>query len=51
MLDRAGPDIQLWNRNGDKLSVIDTPTSVHHIFQPPSSTISDEEKNIFLRSD
>lgn len=47
MLDRAGRDIQLWNRNGDKLSVIDTPTSVHHIFQPPVTTMSEDEKNVF----
>ncbi len=36
MLDRAERQIQLWNRKGKLLSVIDTPTSVHHIFQAPS---------------
>lgn len=36
MLDRAGRQIQLWNRNEELLSTIDTPTSVHHIFQAPS---------------
>jgi len=36
MLDRAERQIQLWNRKGDLLSFINTPTSVHHIFQAPS---------------
>ena len=36
MLDRAERQIQLWNRQGHLLSVIDTPTSVHHIFKAPS---------------
>jgi hypothetical protein len=36
MLDRAERQIQLWNRKGKLLSTIDTPTSVHHIFQAPS---------------
>lgn len=36
MLDRAERQIQLWNRKGNLLSVIDTPTSVHHIFKAPS---------------
>ena len=36
MLDRAERQIQLWNRQGRLLSVIDTPTSVHHIFKAPS---------------
>jgi hypothetical protein len=35
MLDRAARQIQLWNRNGDLLSVLSAPTSVHHIFQSP----------------
>jgi hypothetical protein len=47
MLDRAARQIQLWNRNGDMLSVIDTPTSVHHIFQPPASTMALEDKSTF----
>jgi len=47
MLDRAAREIQLWNRNGDKLSILNTPTSVHHIFQPPASTMVLEDKNIF----
>jgi 6-phosphogluconolactonase (cycloisomerase 2 family) len=36
MLDRAERQIQLWSRRGGLLSVINTPTSVHHIFQSPS---------------
>jgi DNA-binding beta-propeller fold protein YncE len=47
MLDRASRQIQLWNRDGTMLSVIDAPTSIHHIFQPPASTMSDGEQNIF----
>jgi DNA-binding beta-propeller fold protein YncE len=35
MLDRAGRQIQLWSRNHGLISVLDTPTSVHHIFQSP----------------
>jgi len=47
MLDRASREIQLWNRNGDKLSVLNTSTSVHHIFQPPVSTMAVEDMNVF----
>jgi len=47
MLDRAAREIQLWNRAGDKLSVLNVPTSVHHIFQPPASTMALEDKNVF----
>lgn len=47
MLDRAAREVQLWNRAGDKLSVLNTPTSVHHIFQPPASTMALEDKNVF----
>ena len=47
MLDRAARQIQLWNRDGDMLSVLDTPTSIHHIFQPPASTMTDNERNVF----
>jgi DNA-binding beta-propeller fold protein YncE len=47
MLDRAARQIQLWNRNGELLSSLDTPTSTHHIFQPPLSVIPFEEKNVF----
>lgn len=35
MLDRANRQIQLWDRSGGLLSVLDTPTSVHHIFRAP----------------
>jgi YVTN family beta-propeller protein len=47
MLDRAARQIQLWNRDGQMLSVLDTPTSIHHIFQPPLSTMDTSEKNVF----
>ncbi|MCW9047513.1 MAG: hypothetical protein OQK46_05485 [Gammaproteobacteria bacterium] len=47
MLDRAAREIQLWNRAGDKLSVLNAPTSVHHIFQTPVSTMALEDKNVF----
>ena len=47
MLDRAARQIQLWNRAGQMLSTIDTPTSIHHVFQPPSSTMAFDEKNVF----
>ena len=43
MLDRPERQIQLWNRRGRLISVIDTPSSVHHIFQAPSGTLD----NIF----
>ena len=47
MLDRAARQIQLWNRDGDLLSSIDVPASVHHIFQPPASTMAVEDMNVF----
>ena len=47
MLDRAGRQIQLWNRDGDMLSSLDTVTSIHHIFQPPASTLEFGERNVF----
>ena len=47
MIDRAARQIQLWNRDGQMLSALDTPTSTHHIFQPPLSTMPYEEKNVF----
>jgi hypothetical protein len=47
MLDRAARQIQLWNRDGHMMSVLQTPTSVHHIFQPPASTMSKGEQNVF----
>lgn len=36
MLDRPARQIQLWSRSQGLISVLDTPTSVHHIFQAPS---------------
>lgn len=47
MLDRASRQIQLWNREGRMLSTLDAPTSIHHVFQPPASTLSFDEKNVF----
>jgi hypothetical protein len=47
MLDRAAREIQLWNRDGQLLSTLDVPTSVHHIFQPPASTMGVHEANVF----
>ncbi|MDX2506902.1 MAG: hypothetical protein QNL62_20840 [Gammaproteobacteria bacterium] len=47
MLDRAGRMIQLWNSDGDLLSTLLTPTSVHHLFQPPEDSMDANEKNIF----
>ena len=35
MLDRAHRKIQLWSRHGGRVSTLNTPTSVHHIFQSP----------------
>ncbi|MBE9550203.1 MAG: hypothetical protein IMF09_12430 [Proteobacteria bacterium] len=35
MLDRDEREIQLWDRRGKLLSVLETPTSVHHVFQSP----------------
>ena len=35
MLDRAHREIQLWSRHGGRVSTLNTPTSVHHIFQSP----------------
>jgi hypothetical protein len=36
MLDRADRQIELWSRSFGLLSVIETPTSVHHVFQSPN---------------
>ena len=47
MLDRAARQIQLWNRDGQMLSVLHAPTSVHHIFQPPAATMEPDENNVF----
>ena len=47
MIDRAARQIQLWNRNGQMLSTLETPTSIHHIFQPPASTLELAERNVF----
>jgi len=47
MLDRTARQIQLWNRQGQMLSALTAPTSIHHIFQPPLSTMDTNEKNVF----
>ena len=47
MLDRADRSIQLWNRDGDLLSSLATPTSVHHVFQSPAALAGGEEKHIY----
>jgi len=47
MLDRTARQIQLWNSEGQILSVLETPTSIHHVFQPPLSTMDTNEKNVF----
>jgi len=41
MLDRAERQIQLWSRTNGLLSVLDTPTSVHHVFQSPLKPFRD----------
>ena len=48
MLDRAAREIQLWSRSGNLLSTLPTPTSVHHLFQPPNDTQSPEGASVFL---
>lgn len=40
MLDRPGRQIQLWSRNHGLISVLDTPTSVHHVFQSPLDSMT-----------
>ncbi|MCU7819308.1 MAG: hypothetical protein KZQ57_10700 [gamma proteobacterium symbiont of Lucinoma myriamae] len=45
MIDRATRTIELWSKNGTLLSTLDTPTSVHHIFQPEN--IKRRKKNIY----
>ncbi len=47
MLDRASRSIQLWQKDGTLLSTLKTATSIHHIFQPPSNSLSSNETNIY----
>ncbi len=47
MLDRAAREIQLWNPNDKLLSTLHTATSVHHIFQPPVSTMEKGDDRIY----
>ena len=41
MLDRPARQIQLWSRRHGLLSVLDTLTSVHHVFQSPLERFDD----------
>jgi len=41
MLDRPARQIQLWSRRHGLLSVLNTPTSVHHVFQSPLKGFDD----------
>lgn len=47
MLDRAARSIALWSRSGHKLAELSTPTSVHHLFQPPKDTMADGEELVY----
>ena len=47
MLDRAARKIQLWNRNGKRLSTLRTATSVHHIFQQPAATMEAGDEHVY----
>jgi len=47
MLDRAARKIQLWNPHGELLSTLHTATSVHHIFQPPVSTMKKADESVY----
>ncbi|MEN8165876.1 MAG: hypothetical protein ABFR65_00175 [Pseudomonadota bacterium] len=47
MLDRAAREIQFWNRDGELLSVLQTPTSIHHLFQVPADLMTDDEKEVY----
>jgi hypothetical protein len=48
MLDRAAREIQLWSRSGNLLSTLPTPTSVHHLFQPPKESQSAEDASVYF---
>ena len=47
MLDRAARKVELWNPRNQLLSTLSTATSVHHILQPPASTMKKREANIY----
>lgn len=46
MTDRAARTIELWSKAGKLLSTLNTPTSVHHIFQPEN--IKKRKKNVYF---
>lgn len=41
MLDRYARQIELWSRSQGRLSLLETPTSVHHVFQSPLEGFDD----------
>jgi hypothetical protein len=47
MLDRAAREIQLWYPHDGLLSTLHTQTSVHHIFQPPVSTMNKGQQQFY----
>jgi DNA-binding beta-propeller fold protein YncE len=47
MLDRAAREIQLWHPKNGLLSTLHTATSVHHVFQPPASTMKKGDEHIY----
>jgi DNA-binding beta-propeller fold protein YncE len=47
MLDRAARKIQLWNPRNELLSTLHTATSVHHIFQPPATTMKKGDEYVY----
>jgi DNA-binding beta-propeller fold protein YncE len=47
MLDRAARKIQLWHPKNGLLSTLYTATSVHHIFQPPASTMKKGDEHVY----
>jgi DNA-binding beta-propeller fold protein YncE len=47
MLDRAAREIQLWHPRDGLLSTLHTATSVHHIFQPPATTMKKGDEYIY----
>ena len=47
MLDRAARKIQLWNRDGKRLSTLRTATSVHHIFQQPAASMGAGDEQVY----
>ncbi len=48
LLDRAAREIQLWSRDGKLLSSLATPTSVHHLFQPPGDSMAPGDERVYF---